>query len=266
VSNRAIARSAVFIAAMAGTGVLSLIYGDFALQWQPFPASVPARPIFAYASGLLVVISAIGVFFKRTAFSCALVFCVYQSVWVALRAAQIPPDWFNIGRWLGFCEACAILVGAGLLWRSPPARGPSVSAARVTGAPWVSLARVSFGLCCIGFGLSHFAYAEFTADMIPRWLPARVWLAYFTGAAHIAAGLGIASAIVPRAAAVLEAIMMSAFVILVHLPSLVAPGPDWAPTGRLQWTALCMSASLAGSAWLLAGTLSDWRSWRAPRR
>jgi len=196
----------------------------------------------------------------------ALVFCVYQLVWAVLRAAQIPPEWFDIGRWLGFCEALALFVGTGLLLRSLPAGARIRSARQTREIAWLGIARLSFGLCCIGFGLSHFAYAQFTADMIPGWLPQRVWLAYFTGAAHIAAGLGIALAIVPRVAAMLEAIMMSSFVILVHVPSLLAvPPPEWAPTSRVQWTALCMAASLTGSAWLMAGSLADRRSPRSKR-
>ncbi|HMD72779.1 MAG TPA: DoxX family membrane protein [Steroidobacteraceae bacterium] len=265
-NNRTVARRAVFVVAMGGTGVLSLIYGDFALQWQPFPASVPAKHIFAYGSGVLVVVSAFGVLFNRAALPSALVLCVYQLVWAVLRAAQIPPEWFDIGRWLGFCEALALLVGTGFLLRSLPA-GARIQSARPTrDIAWTGIARISFGVCCIGFGLSHFAYAQFTADMIPGWLPQRVWLAYFTGAAHIAAGLGIALAIVPRAAATLEAMMMSSFVILVHVPSLLAaPPPAWAPTSRMQWTALCMAACLAGSAWLMAGSFSNRRSLRSKR-
>jgi len=250
---------ALFAVAMAGTGVLSLVYGDFALQWQPLPAGFPARTLLAQGSGLLIVASAIGVFFKRTAVVSASVLCLYQLVWAVLRIAEVPPDWFSIGRWLGFCEAFAILIAAGTLLRSvadPAARARSA----LHPIDWLAPAQRLFGLCCIGFGLSHFAYAEFTAAMIPQWLPGRLWLAFFTGAGHIAAGLGLLAGIVPRVAATLEAIMMSSFVVLVHVPSLFAAPPvDWAPTSRMQWTALCMSGALAGSAWLVAGSIPDRR-------
>jgi hypothetical protein len=72
----------------------------------------------------------------------------------------------------------------------------------------------------------------------------------------VAAGLGILFAIRPRLAATLEALMMSSFVILVHVPSLLSvPPPEWAPSGRIQWTALFWASALAASAWIVAQLL-----------
>jgi len=207
---------ALFVIALGGMGLLSLVYGDFALRWQPFPAAVPARELIARISGLAMVASAIRIFFQRSAPVASTVLCGYQLVWVLLRSLS----------------------------------------GRARAVDGVGVARVLFGLCCISFGLSHLAYADFTAQMIPAWLPGRLWLDYLTGAGHLAAGIALLLAVIPRTAAIFEAAMMSSFVILVHLPSLFsAPPPDWAPTSRVQWTALCMSAALAGSAWLIVGAL-----------
>jgi len=83
----------------------------------------------------------------------------------------------------------------------------------------VRMAQVLFGLTCVFYGWSHFAYADYTASMVPNWLPSRLGLAYFTGLGHIAAGIGIIVWILPRLAATLEAIMMSLFGLLVWVPS-----------------------------------------------
>ena len=46
--------------------------------------------------------------------------------------------------------------------------------------------------------------------------------------------------------------------VLVHIPSIGAtPALDWAPTSRLQWTALFIASTLAGAAWLVASSLRD---------
>ena len=99
------------------------------------------------------------------------------------------------------------------------------------------------------FGLSHFAYADFTASMIPPWMPARLPLAYLTGAAHGAAGTALLLGIVPVLALRLEAIMMSAFIVLVHVPAVLAQ-----PSNREQWTALCVATALAGAMWVVLGS------------
>ena len=84
----------------------------------------------------------------------------------------------------------------------------------------------------------------------------RLWLAYATGTGHAAAGLAILLGIRPRLAATLEALMMSSFVVLLHVPSLWAkPAPDWAPVARIEWIALYWASALAGSAWIIARSL-----------
>ena len=59
--------------------------------------------------------------------------------------------------------------------------------------------------------------------------------------------------------------MMSSFVLLVHVPSLLQmPPPGWAPTLRVQLTALIWASALAGSAWIVARSLRD-RPWGGAR-
>lgn len=82
-------------------------------------------------------------------------------------------------------------------------------------------ARLLFGIACLIFGLSHFLYADFTAQMVPAFLPYHLPLAYITRAGHFAVGLALISGILARLAAVCEAIMMSLFVVLVHIPMVV---------------------------------------------
>jgi uncharacterized membrane protein len=57
----------LFAPSMAGLGVLSLVSGDFAFQWQPIPNWMPWRESLAYTSGELAVTSVIGMIVKRTA-------------------------------------------------------------------------------------------------------------------------------------------------------------------------------------------------------
>ena len=120
----------------------------------------------------------------------------------------------------------------------------------------VRLGQVLFALALPGIGLSHMFYLDQTAPLIPSWLPFHAPLAYFTGAAHIAAGIGILLGVLPRLAATLEAVMVSLFTLLVWVPTVVA-----APASRFNCAEIFVSTAITGSAWAVAGSFRlPWRS------
>lgn len=237
-----------FAVAVAGLGVLNLVYGDFAPQWQSVPTWFPWPHALAYVSGVVLLAGAIGVLIGRIASRCAIALTAYLLIWVVVRAADLLPKPAGIDRWYALAEALGPTVGALLL--------TSLAGLRTT-----RVARILFGASCIVFGLAHFAYADFTAHMVPAWLPARRVLAYATGAAHAAAGLALVSSVLDRLAATLEAIMLSAFVLLVHVPSLGAsPAPEWAPSSQARWAELLLALVMAGAAGIVARSLRE-RPW-----
>jgi uncharacterized membrane protein len=240
----------LFAAGLAGLGILSLFSGDFALAWQPVPAWVPWREGLARASGILLLAGGAGMLVKRTAGTAALAMTIYMLSWVVLlqapRAAQAP---LNVGSWMGFAENTWLTCGGWILFAALAGPGSRLGV-KLAGA--IPVARFAFALSCIELGLSHFVYAEVTASMVPAWLPDRLGFAYITGAGHISAGVGILFAVFPRLAATLEAIMIGIFVLLVHIPGVVAE-----PNSRLKWTMLFVATALAGSAWAIARSLRD---------
>ena len=136
----------------------------------------------------------------------------------------------------------------------------------VADEPTVRAAQVLFGLTCVFYGWSHFAYADYTASMVPSWLPERLGIAYFTGLCHIAAGVGVIFGIFPRLAAILEAIMMSLFGLLVWMPSFWAqPRPKWATPPQNQWSEVVVNLVLAASAYVVATSLGN-RAWGFRKR
>jgi uncharacterized membrane protein len=250
----------LFAIALASVAILTLSYRDFVPMGQAFPDWIPWRETWLYGSALLMLTTSAGLCFSRTALPSALAICVYQAVWAAICALPILSKPLGVGAWYGFCEALAPLVGASILyamlrWRSGESQMPMASQRAVRAA------QVVFGLTCAFYGWSHFAYADYTAGMVPAWLPGRLGLAYFTGLGHIAAGIGIIVWILPRLAATLEAIMMSLFGLLVWVPSFFAqPRPDWATPPQNQWSELVVNLVLATAAWIVAASLRN-RPW-----
>ncbi len=227
----------LFALGLIALGTLNWVFGDFALQWQPVPPWVPERALFAYACGALQVSLGIGVLARPTVAVLRRTLLVYLVLWWLLlklpRVVMAPLVEVN---WLGLGEI-AVLVAAG--WIIAGSVGP---------------ARILLGLALLPIGLSHFIYEPQTAALVPAWLPARSAWVIVTGAAHLAAGIGILLGVWPRLAATLEAWMISAFTLLVWLPRVVA-----APTTRLEWTAFFASWVIGAGVWVVADSLPDLR-------
>jgi uncharacterized membrane protein YphA (DoxX/SURF4 family) len=247
----------LFAIAIASLAILNLTYGDSAPMGQSLPSWIPWREPWVYGSALLVLGASAGLCFSRTALPSALTIGAYQAVWAVICAPPILSQPLSVDAWYGFCEALTSLVGAYILytmlrWQSRGLEMPIASARAVR------TAQVLFGLNCVFYGWSHFAYADYTASMVPTWLPGRLGFAYFTGLGHIAAGIGIIVGILPRLAATLEAIMMSLFGLLVWVPSFLArPRPEWATPPQNQWSELVVNLALAASAWIVATSLRN---------
>ena len=242
----------LFAIATAALAIWSLTYGDFAWGPQSSFARIPSRETWVHASALIILAASAGLCFPRTALASVLTIGAYQAVWAAVSVPQILSNPLSIGAWYPFCIALTALVGASILYAMlrRKSRGPGMP---VASEGTLRTAQVLFGLTCVFYGWSHFVYADYTAGMVPTWLPARLAFAYFTGLGHVAAGIAIVVGVLARLAAVLEAIMMSLFGLLVWVPSFFAqPRPQWATPPEHQWSELAMSMVLAASAWIVA--------------
>ena len=249
----------LFAVAAASLAILSLAYGDFAPS-ATLPGWIPWRETWVQLSALILLAASAALCFSRTALPSALTIAAYLAVWAVISARPILAKPLGTGAWYGFCQALTSLAGAGILYAMLrwPSAGSQMPAA---GRRSVRVAQVLFGLTCVFYGWSHFVYADYTASLVPAWLPGRLGLAYFTGLAHAAGGIGIVVGLLPRLAATLEAIMVSSFGLLVWVPSFFEqPRPAWATPPENQWSELVVSLLLAASAWVVAESLRN-RSW-----
>lgn len=237
-------------AAALGLGVLGLVTGDFALNWQPVPESVPGRTLLAYLTAGLLLILGGGLLVDRYKYQFSLAIAGTFLVWaVVLHGPGVVADPLSVLPWLGFTERLEVAAGALMLAAT---QVPGTPFARWSFARWgLLVGRISFGACLPIFGLSHWVYPQFTADMIPAFIPAHLFWAYFVGVGHIAAGVAILTNVFARLAAVLFAAMVSGIVVLLHVPRVIA-----APGSRVEWTMLVIAMTIAGAAWCAAGSLA----------
>jgi uncharacterized membrane protein len=80
------------------------------------------------------------------------------------------------------------------------------------------LGRYFLAVPMVVFGIQHFLYAGFVVHLVPTWVPGRLFWTYFAGAALFASGLGIIVNVLSRLAATLLALMISIWVIILHIP------------------------------------------------
>jgi uncharacterized membrane protein len=236
---------------MIGLGILALIYGDFAMVWQPVPPSIPGRTILAYASGVIMLFGGIGLLVRATAAWSARILFPYLILWLLLKvpALVVAPKMEAV--WLGFGEIAVLFAGGWVLFARIGEIREGSPLAGINSEKSIRIAQMFFAVWLIPIGLSHIVYVQATRDLVPAWLPYREGWAYLTGAGHIAAGLGVLFSIFPRLAATAEAAMIGVFTLLVWGPRIVAE-----PKARLPWTAFFISWAIASAAWVVAQSVA----------
>ena len=219
-------------------GAVGICFHEFALQWQAVPAGMPARVVLAYVSGALLMIGGGAILWRKGERAGALLLTAFYGLWVvAFHLPNAFASFSHIGAWNAPAEITFLAMGGLALFAV--GAGPMRRTLNL-------IARFLAGASAIVFGLAHFNYIEFTASFIPAWIPWKVFWAYATGAGHLAAGLAFVSGIQARLAATCLAGMMGSFVVLLHIPRLIAH-----PEVHAEWIMVAVSSSLTGAAWLL---------------
>ena len=220
-------------------GAVGIWFQDFALTWQPVPAGVPWRVPLAYLSGMILIVGGAAILSRKGERGGALLLAAFYGLWVvALHMPNAIAGFKHIGAWNGPAEFTFMTMGGVALFAS------SAGAMRGT---LLMIARILAGVSAIVFGFAHFNYIDFTATMVPSWIPPNgVFWAWATGAGHLAAGIALVSGFQARLAGTLLAAMMASFVILLHIPRVIA-----SPGLHVEWAMLAVATGLSGAAWLV---------------
>jgi uncharacterized membrane protein YphA (DoxX/SURF4 family) len=232
-------------------GLVGLVWGDFAVLWEPDPDGVPGRNALAYAVAVAPLLAGSAMQWQRAAGRGALVLTVLYSLGVILL--QVPrviahPSLF--ANWYGVAEPLA-LAAAGWVAYAYCAQLEPTAAERLS-----RIGRLIFGACLMVFGLAHFFYLAYTAKLVPAWLPpGQTFWVYVTAAGHIAAGIAILSGIYARTAAMLLTAMFVVFGILVHAPTIFID-----PHTHFNWAENAINFALIGSAWVVAASVTPEKS------
>jgi uncharacterized membrane protein len=241
---------AAFAAALTGLGILSLLYGNASEVWEAIPKSLPGRVVMVYLCGAITLAAGVGLLLRASTRLACRVLLPFLLLWLVLL--KLPPllssPRIMVG-WESFAETATLSAGAWCLFASRAGAWERARFGFAVGASGIRLARLLLIAALPMIGLSHFAYHDLTASLVPKWLGFPLGWTYLTGAASIAAAAGMLFAIVPRLAVGLEAAMLWIFTLLVWVPRVTS-----SPHDQGNWSEILISAAIASGVWLVSET------------
>lgn len=241
-------------------GVINFIWGDFDPAHQPIQAfgdHIPGRGALAYIAAAVLVAAGLAIVWRRTARPAAaalgLVHLMFAVFWLprlytaphvlGFRAPVI------IGVLVGVFEQLILVAAAVIIYEA--------AGKELRWTPKLGLiARRTFGVGAIIFGVNHLDSIKMTAQMVPRWMPlgGSFWTV-LTGIAFLLAGLAILFHILDVPAAWLLGLMLLVFSALALAPLAVAY-----PHAHAAWGGNAYNLTAVGAAWILAGWVASRRA------
>jgi uncharacterized membrane protein len=113
----------------------------------------------------------------------------------------------------------------------------------------IVLGRVFYAAPLALFGAEHLVAAQFIMQVVPPWMPGRLFWTYVVGLCLLAAALSIVLMKHVRWSAALLTIMFFLFVVMIHLPIVAAN-----PRDRFAWAVAARDLAFAAGACALALT------------
>jgi uncharacterized membrane protein len=116
----------------------------------------------------------------------------------------------------------------------------------------LTLGPLFFALPMAVFVTQHFTEAKAVATLVPSWIPGQLFWKYFVGTALVAASASIVVRKHARLAAILLAIMLVLFVLLLHVPSIIAD-----PKNLIAWAIALRDVAFSAGAMAFAGAQTE---------
>lgn len=245
---------AICIVALGAENLVCARVKEAALPVLPW---LPPQPILAYITGILLIVAglaiAAGIRVRLAAIVLAIFLLACEALLQVPRAIAAPLDLsirtavFEV---LSLCSAALTLAV-----HFPDAR--NLQQRSTTFESFLRSGRYLFAISSVVFGITHFLVAPFIATLIPAWIPARLFWAYFTGAAFIAAGISIAVRWLDGLAATLLGTMFLLWFLLLHIPRVLSAERSHNPN---EWSSAFIALGMCGASWIFASDLMRHRS------
>lgn len=225
----------IFAICLGGLACEQFYYADFRPVFVPHWASpVPGHAILAYLFSLILLAAAAALVLQKKArtamlllgglFLVLVLFCHIPFELLADPAGHNLGSWTHAFKELAFAGSAFVMAGSLPHDLEAAKKDPAVLRMLET---FIPLGGIFFSIMLIVFGIDHFLYDKWVATLVPAWIPGNLFWTWFAGVALIGAGLGIGLQIRKRTIALLTAIMIFSWFLILHIPrAAVAPASD----------------------------------------
>jgi uncharacterized membrane protein len=215
---------------IAALGVQQIFYTEFRpVILPPWPSSLPGHLFVVYLlSAVLIIAGAAIVFNIRT----KMVSLILGGIFLLLIVfCQIPyellvdPYYKHLGTWtqalkeLVFCGGAFVVAGSFPVERQNERNENFIAALLEKVIPFAS---VFVCITMICFGIDHFLYTDGVSNLVPNWIPWHIFWTDFAGVALIGSGITIILQIQVKLSALLLALMIFLWLIVLHIPRAIA--------------------------------------------
>ncbi|WP_353063067.1 hypothetical protein RBB77_17475 [Tunturibacter psychrotolerans] len=242
-----------FAISMFCFGVEYFIYASGLKGPIPGPPWLPGSQVGALLTGAALIAVAVCITTEKLArlsavlLGCALFLYVLFLQFPRLIAQPHSPD-----PWTSGFELLALMGGAFVLARIETPDGLRLEPANNSLSHLVPFGRVVFAVALVVFAVQHFQYAKFVATIVPAWIPARLFWAYFVGVAFIAAAVAIVARKMARTASILLGTIFFIWVVILHVPRVAAN-----PRDGNEVTSLLVALAMSGVSFILAESFAS---------
>jgi uncharacterized membrane protein YphA (DoxX/SURF4 family) len=247
---------AIGIMALALFGFFSR---DFLIGRPPlWPAGIPGALAIAHLSNAIVILCSVAILLNKKGGIAALsvgILILIHSFLIRHLPGLFEMPWEGILWSINVYKTLALAGGAFIV-----AVSLFKEQSRKTASSSIKIMEL-IGVFFIGFffimsGFAHFKFDEFIIkSFMPAYIPLKPFWTYFCGVTLIAGGLGIWIPPTRRLAALLSAIMILGWFLLLHIPRFLAAPND--PGERLG---LYESFSFVGILLVLSGISATWKN------
>ena len=227
-------------------GVAALAFGLIALVWHGYNNWHPPRYLI-YAAAAALIFGGAAIPFRRTAKTGAVVLGAVYLVFALLCVPEIvaKPQIYN--SWGNFFEQFSLVTGAAIVYSRLSSAWSREMVNRI--------GRILLGLCAASFTLEQAFYLGATANLVPKWLPpSQMFWAVATTVLFALAAVALLTNRMALLATRLLTMMLVFFGALVWVPVLLSD-----PHNHTNWSETVETFAIAGTAWILADLLGEYR-------